>query len=68
MKELKVPIKHTKICNNCHGNGYITVVDNQDLTQVKQCWECKSEGEIKKYDQAEVDTLIYDYYFNKRLQ
>tara|TARA_R110002167_G_scaffold296274_1_gene500715 strand:+ start:506 stop:712 length:207 start_codon:yes stop_codon:yes gene_type:complete len=68
MKELKVPKKHTEICDNCRGNGFLNVIDQQDLTQVKQCWVCESEGEIKNYDQAEVDTFIYNYYFNKRLQ
>ena len=29
MKELIPPHKHTKICDNCHGNGYLNVVDNQ---------------------------------------
>jgi len=67
MKNLIVPQKQTKMCNNCNGNGYLNVVDNQNLTQVKQCWVCESEGEIKNYDQAEVDTFIYDYYLNKRL-
>jgi len=67
MKELTVPIKHTKICDNCRGNGYLNVVDNEGLTQVKQCWICESEGEIKNYDQNEVDTFIYDYYLNKQL-
>ena len=52
MKELIPPIKRTKICNNCDGNGYLNVVDNQNLTQVKQCWVCESNGEIKNYDQA----------------
>ena len=67
MKELIVPTKHSKICDNCHGNGHLNVIDNQGLTQGKQCWGCESEGEIKNYDQAEVDTFIYDYYLNKRL-
>jgi DnaJ-class molecular chaperone len=67
MKDLIIPIKYTKTCNNCHGNGYLNVVDHQNLTQVKQCWVCASEGEIKNYDQAEVDTFIYDYYLNKQL-
>jgi len=67
MKELITPVKHTKICDNCRGNGYLNVVDNEGLTQVKQCWICASEGEIKNYDQAEVDTFICDYYFNKQL-
>ena len=68
MNELKPPLKHNKICTNCRGNGYITVVDNQNLTQVKQCWVCASEGEIKNYDQAEVDDFIYNFYYRKRLQ
>ena len=68
MKELKVPKKHAKICDNCHGNGYLNVIDKQDLTQVKQCWICESEGEIKNYDQAEVDDFIYNCYYRKRLQ
>ena len=67
-KELMIPMKHTKICNNCHGNGYLNVVDHQNLTQVKQCWVCESNGEIKNYDQAEVDDFIYNTYFRKRLQ
>ena len=67
MKELIVPIKHTKICDNCRGNGYLNVVDNDGLTQVKQCWICDSEGEEKNYDQEEVDTFIWNYYLNKRL-
>ena len=62
-----VPIKHKKICDNCHGNGYLNVVDNDGLTQVKQCWICESEGEIKNYDQTEVDTFIWDFYLNKQL-
>jgi len=68
MKELIAPLKHTKICDNCHGNGHLNVVDNQNLTQVKQCWVCESEGEIKNYDQAEVDDFIYNFYHRKRLQ
>ena len=67
MKELIVPQKHKKICDNCHGNGYLNVVDNQNQKQVKQCWICESEGEVKSYDQAEVDTFIWDFYLNKQL-
>jgi len=59
MKDLMVPTKQTKTCDNCRGNGYLNVVDNQNLTQVKQCWVCESEGEIKNYDQVEVDNFIY---------
>ena len=53
IKDLIVPTKRTRICDNCHGNGYLNVVDNQNLTQVKQCWICESEGEKKNYDQTE---------------
>ena len=67
MKELIAPVKHTKICDNCRGNGYLNLIDKEGLPQVKQCWVCESEGEIKNYDQAEVDTFIYDYYLNKQL-
>ena len=68
MKDLMVPQKQTRICANCHGNGYLNMIDNQGLTQVKQCWICESEGEIKNYDQVEVDDFIYDFYHRKRLQ
>jgi len=53
MKDLMLPIKRTRICDNCHGNGFLNVVDNQNLTQVKQCWICNSEGEIT-YDETKV--------------
>ena len=68
MKDLIVPQKQTKTCDNCNGNGYLNVVDHQSLTQVKQCWVCESNGEIKNYDQAEVDDFIYNVYHRKRLQ
>jgi len=68
MKELIAPKKKTKICDNCRGNGYITVIDNHNKTNVHQCWVCESEGEIKTYDQAEVDDFIYQFYYRKRLQ
>ena len=68
MKELKPPEKQTKICDNCRGNGYITVIDNNNKTNVHQCWVCESEGEMKNYDQAEVDDFIYQFYYRKRLQ
>jgi len=53
MKDLIVPTKQTRTCDNCHGNGFLNVVDNQNLTQVKQCWICNSEGEIT-YDETKV--------------
>ena len=67
MKDLIIPQKQIRTCNNCNGNGYLNVVDNQGLTLVKQCWICESECEIKNYDQTEVDTFIYDFYHRKRL-
>ena len=30
MKEFNSTYKTTKICDNCHGNGYLNVVDNQE--------------------------------------
>ena len=63
MKDLIAPLKHTKICDNCRGNGYISVID-----RVHQCWKCESEGEFRNYDQAEVDDFIYNFYYRKRLQ
>ena len=68
MNELKPPLKHSKTCDNCNGNGYITVIDKQNKTNVHQCWACESNGEIKNYDQAEVDDFIYNTYYRKRLQ
>ena len=66
MKE--APPKRSRICDNCRGNGYLTVIDNTGKTNVHQCWQCESEGETKKYDQAEVDDFIYNVYYRKRLQ
>jgi DnaJ-class molecular chaperone len=56
------------ICGNCAGNGYLKIQDNEDQTKVKQCWTCESEGEVKLYDQKEVDDFIYNAYYRKRLQ
>ena len=54
---------YKEICNNCKGNGYITIqVDGKDET--KQCWVCESQGEIK-YAQAEIDKFIYEMYYKK---
>ena len=66
MKE--APPKRSRICDNCRGNGYLTVIDNTGKTNVHQCWQCESEGETKKYDQSEVDDFIYNVYYRKRLQ
>ena len=37
----------TQICPQCHGNGYIKIKDNEGKNQIKQCWICESEGELK---------------------
>ena len=62
------PTKHTSICPRCKGNGYVRIdtVDGPD--QVKQCWVCGSEGELKNYVQKDVDKFIYEFYFNSRVQ
>ena len=65
---LSIPIKHTKICDNCKGNGYIRIDTVDGPNQIKQCWVCESEGELKKYVQSDVDNFIYEFYFNNRGQ
>ena len=62
---IKVPMPIKKPCSNCRGNGYIKVdtVDKKD--DIKQCWVCKSQGEVKEYVQKDVDSFIYDFYFNR---
>jgi hypothetical protein len=37
----------TQICYQCRGNGYIKIKDNEGKNQIKQCWICKSEGELR---------------------
>ena len=40
------------ICNICRGNGYIRIAtgdtskDFRDNSQVHQCWDCESSGEL----------------------
>ena len=55
---------YKEICKLCEGNGFIKLRINTK-TEVKQCWECESEGE-KKYTQAEVDDFIYKMYYKKK--
>ena len=62
------PTKHTSICPRCKGNGYVRIGKVNGPNQVKQCWVCRSEVELKKYVQKDVDDFIYDFYFNKRVQ
>ena len=65
---LSIPVKQTKICDNCGGNGYIRIDTVDGPNQVKQCWVCEAEGELKKYVQKDVDNFIYEFYFNNRVQ
>ena len=45
-----------KICEVCHGNGYIKTAGLNDKLQnvIKQCKNCMSQGEIKVYDIKEL--------------
>ena len=65
---LSLPVRQTKICDNCKGNGYIRIDTVDGPNQVKQCWVCESEGELKKHVQKDVDSFIYEFYFNNRVQ
>ena len=38
-------VKHKAICSSCKGNGFIFLSDSS-WTEVMQCSNCKSEGEI----------------------
>ena len=64
-RELKYnqPKPKSFICDNCKGNGYIKIDTIHGKDQIKQCWVCGSEGEIKKYVQADVDNFIYRLYY-----
>ena len=65
-------MSYKEICSLCKGNGYITVVVTNKMTnnidyekdEIKQCWLCESKGE-KEYSQAEVDDFIYKMYYKK---
>ena len=49
------------ICDNCSGNGHINIVDSEGNTQVKQCWICESDGEIK-YEEDFINKLIRNHH------
>jgi len=36
--------KNKCICPTCNGNGYLKIA--RDNSQVHQCWDCESEGEL----------------------
>ena len=63
-EKLLEPMRVPHICENCKGNGYIRIDTIHGKDQIKQCWVCGSEGEIRKYVQAEVDKFIFDYYYD----
>ena len=68
MAKLKTNNLVKKICDNCHGNGYVRVatgntsIDFRDNSQVHQCWVCDSEGE---FYETVTDNLIDDGPSNK---
>ena len=63
---LPIPVK--KPCYNCKGNGYIRIDTPDKKDDIKQCWVCQSQGELEKYVQKDVDSFIYGFYFNRKLQ
>ena len=52
MVKLKKHKLYKTICKVCKGNGYVKIVDQEDLKEVNihQCWECDSEGEFYVYE------------------
>ena len=58
-------MSYKAICDNCSGNGHINIVDTAGNTQVKQCWICESQGEIK-YEEDFINKLINNHSY--RLQ
>ena len=54
-------IMYKAICDNCSGNGYINITNNNGITEPKQCWMCASEGEIK-YEEDFINKLITNHH------
>ena len=54
-------MSYKAICDNCSGNGHINIVDSEGNTQVKQCWTCESNGEIK-YEEDFINKLIRNHH------
>ena len=54
-------MSYKAICDNCSGNGHINIVDSEGNTQVKQCWICESDGEIK-YEEDFINKLIRNHH------
>jgi len=53
-------MSYKAICDNCSGNGHINIVDAKGKIQVKQCWICESQGEIK-YEEDFINKLIHTH-------
>ena len=52
--------RHSAICNDCNGNGYIKAVLKEGREHiVTQCVTCDSEGEIY-VDESEIIELYVD--------
>ena len=60
MAKLKVNNVKKVICSTCKGNGYISMQDIEDKTEINihQCWDCDSEGEF--YETIGTSNLIGD--------
>jgi excinuclease UvrABC ATPase subunit len=61
---MKIYTSHKGICPQCKGNGYLKIKDNEGKDQIKQCWVCESEGEVK-YAQKDIDEFIYNTYYKR---
>ena len=65
MAKVKTNSLKKKICDNCHGNGYVRVavgntsIDFRDNSQVHQCWVCDSEGEVYEEGLILLMTILF---------
>jgi transcription elongation factor Elf1 len=54
-------IKHSAICPDCSGNGYVKLVLEEGREHiVAQCVTCESEGEIYVDESEVVDVYVDD--------
>ena len=49
MVKLKKPSVHKAICPTCRGNGFLKILNQEDPKEsdVHQCWDCESSGELE---------------------
>ena len=50
MVKLKLNRVVKMICETCHGNGYVRIATwdkSKDYSEVHQCWDCESSGELE---------------------